>query len=176
MNRKKKKLYYENKMEACGTNNRRIWSTLNELMGKNKKTIACYLEKDNPFLVKPIQIANHLNRYFINKIDSLRCNMQVNVNNSIPSILNKIMNGKDCKFILKKVNIEEVTKALESCKERSSGVDQLDGTLMRPIAKCIAPVVCHIINRSFETGSVPQKWKIAKIIPLPKIINNHSQI
>ncbi len=57
---------------------------------------------------------------------------------------------------------------LMTFKNKPSGVDELDGKLLKPIASIIAPMVTHITNQSLTLSKCPQGWKTAKTVPLPK--------
>lgn len=65
LNIKKKKLYYENRIHKIKNDSRKVWSTLNSLMGKNHRSTPSFLETEGHFLTKPTEIANYLNNYFI---------------------------------------------------------------------------------------------------------------
>lgn len=84
LNKKKKKVYYENKINEIKNDSRKVWSTLNSLMGKSHRSTPSFLETEGHFLTKPTEIANYLNNYFIKKIDDLRNNFQ-----DIDNVINK---------------------------------------------------------------------------------------
>ena len=67
------------------------------------------------------------------------------------------------------VNACEVLKMLLSLKEnKSSGSDQLPPRLLKAAAYELAQPLTHVIALSFESRAVPNKWKTAKVIPIPK--------
>ena len=51
---------------------------------------------------------------------------------------------------------------------KSSGVDNIDPYVVQKIIPQIANQLAHIFNKSLQTGIVPDKLKIAKVIPLYK--------
>lgn len=54
------------------------------------------------------------------------------------------------------------------CKPMCSGFDELPSLLIKRIAHSISDPLSFIINLSLETGIVPDKLKIAKVVPLFK--------
>ena len=168
LNKKKKKIYFENQLQKVGNDSKKLWNVLNQLTGKKNKVNPSFLEADNKFIIKPVDIADYTNDYFISKLDKLGENMP-NLSNVKSHLLmrNKIMKNKNTRFKLEKVSTNKVKEFLKSCKDKPPGVDSLD-LLLKLVAVFIAPVLAHIINLSFTCSTCPQTWKQAKIIPLPK--------
>ena len=53
-------------------------------------------------------------------------------------------------------------------RQKATGVDDLPPGLLKDISEYIADPLCHIINLSIRTATIPTKWKIAKLIPIYK--------
>ncbi len=53
--------------------------------------------------------------------------------------------------------------SLDTCK--ASGPDCISGTMLKSIARSIAPVLTRLFNLS---GVVPDAWKTATVVPIPK--------
>ena len=51
---------------------------------------------------------------------------------------------------------------------KSSGPDELPNWFLKDFAFVIAEPVCHIFNASIRHGIVPDIWKSANVVPLPK--------
>ena len=51
---------------------------------------------------------------------------------------------------------------------KSAGSDELPPRLLRGAAFELAEPLTHLMALSFETCTFPQKWKRAKVIPVPK--------
>ena len=67
LNRNRKKLYYENRINDSRNDNKKLWNTLNDLLGRNTKSSPSYLEVEGNFITKPTDIGNYFNNYFIEK-------------------------------------------------------------------------------------------------------------
>ena len=142
---------------------------MNGIMGRKTKSTSTYLEVEGTFLTKPVQIANYLNDYFLDKVKHLRRNMNQTINSNSTSLINDlIMKNKKCTFKIEKVTITDVECLLVKCNDKPPGVDNLVGTFLRCVANFVAEPICYIINLSIDKCICPQAWKIAKIIPLAK--------
>lgn len=170
LNKIKKRKYYQNKIVCAKLDSRKIWTTLNEVMGRKGGSTPHILEGDGQFFTKPCDIANYLSSYFSSKILNMRKNLQSRDEDDFLSkpIMNKIMHNKVCKFTFESIQPETILKLLQVSKEKTSGVDNLDMKILKPVADLIAQAVAHIINLSLKTCVCPAEWKIAKILPLPK--------
>jgi hypothetical protein len=78
------------------------------------------------------------------------------------------MKERHCKFQLFKVSVGEVDLFLSFNDDKPSGIDDLDGKLLRMIGMAIESSICHIFNLSPEEGVCPQAWREAKVMLLPK--------
>ena len=57
---------------------------------------------------------------------------------------------------------------LHSKSKKSTGFDNIDSYIVKQIAPQIVNQLANIFNKSFLTGIVPSKLKIAKVIPIYK--------
>ena len=65
---------------------------------------------------------------------------------------------------------EEVFSSLSHVKtHKSPGPDEIPNWFLKEFAFAIADPVCHIFNESFSSGLVPDIWKRANVVPIPKI-------
>ena len=51
---------------------------------------------------------------------------------------------------------------------KSTGLDNLPPGLLKDCGTYISKPLCHILNLSFESSTVPKIWKVAKISPILK--------
>ena len=66
-------------------------------------------------------------------------------------------------------NVEEVEKLCREIKVmKSSGIDELSSRLCKDTFMALGAQLVHLFNCSLTSGKFPQKWKIAKIIPIFK--------
>ena len=76
----------------------------------------------------------------------------------------------------------EITKLLESLPNKcSSSHDNVSNLLLKELVKQISPILEVLFNESLTTGQLPDKMKIADVVPLYKskehdIVDNHRPI
>ena len=51
---------------------------------------------------------------------------------------------------------------------KAAGPDGLQSKLLKMCAKGISIPLTKIFNKSFETGTIPKKWKLANVVPIFK--------
>ncbi len=76
-------------------------------------------------------------------------------------------------------NVLDITRKIKP--KHSSGHGNISAKLLKETIHIIKDPITHIINRSFETGIVPDQLKIAKVIPIYKssdntILNNYRPV
>ncbi|XP_063953926.1 uncharacterized protein LOC135153732 [Lytechinus pictus] len=82
--------------------------------------------------------------------------------NALPAYLPSVQPAKQ-------VNVWQVYNELKRIKPgKSGGPDGIPGRLIREFAIFLATPLCHILNLSYATCSVPSCWKKAILVPLPK--------
>ena len=63
----------------------------------------------------------------------------------------------------------EVERLLSSMNASSPGLDNIPHWFFRACSYEIADIVTHILNLSFDTGTVPKQWLNAIVTPVPKV-------
>ena len=77
--------------------------------------------------------------------------------------------GGPPKFTIKETNCKEVLEMLQSMKQSHAyGRDLIDSATVKLGAEILAPIFTHVINLSIKNRKFPQKWKLARILPLQK--------
>ena len=66
------------------------------------------------------------------------------------------------------VDVANVGKFMTKLKRTASGPDGLPHWLWRDFAKCLAPILTHVMNVSLKQQCVPMLWNLANISPIPK--------
>ena len=108
------------------------------------------------------------NKYYINKVKTIRQNMPAQKKDPLHTLKQR-MQGRSQPFSPGPVTPDQIEKIISSLKNsKASGVDMVDTYILKLIRTDIVPAVCHIVNLSLQTNKFPTKWKIAKIIPLYK--------
>lgn len=95
--------------------------------------------------------------------------MELNYVN-LTSIVNSVMRDKTFSFASDEVNQHTFEMMLPSLSDDTSrGIDLLDETFFPIASGLLSKPICHIYNGCLLSGTCPELWKEAKIIPLPKV-------
>ena len=111
-------------------------------------------------------IANAFNSYFTEIGPNLAKDIEMPINKNYKDYLT---NPVQSNFQFKSVNIEDVVKAIQSLKPKTScGKDLILNKLLHAISSELAVPIKDIINQTFASAVFPDSLKIAKVTPLYK--------
>ena len=152
--------------EACETG--KIWKNILGWLNWSSSSSPTKLLKDGKLETSPRKIADIQNRYYIDKVHTIRSSMQGH-NRDPLELLRQRLGGLQASFSSRAVNPDQVEKIIGKLKNsKTSGLDNLDTYNIKLNKKIIVPSVCHILNLSIMSNEFPTKWKIAKVVPLYK--------
>jgi hypothetical protein len=160
-----KNCYFSNKLENCNGDAKQQWQIINNLSGEIKsKTIDRVETLDGTIVTDPTAMADKINRYFISvqstDNSSLNCSNMTALgpNTCIPN-----------SFYISPTTQEEVLKIINSLKnKKSSGFDGFNSAFLKSVGDFIAPILCYLINQSFQTGVFPELLKSSVVVPILK--------
>lgn len=132
----KKKEYFKQKICNSANDSKQLWKVLNELMCKKPNNTNVCVESSGDVISKPCDIANHLNIFFIEKVDKIRSCAQFNTIIGSPcNNVRSIMSGKSCSLTFGTVKEHTVEKMLLSLPDdKTPGIDHLDGKLFKSVS------------------------------------------
>ena len=151
---KAKKTWIKSSMK----NARGLWTVVKSESNKEKEHILSGLLKNFPSIQEAAeQIGEKLSESFAPSPNwhTLAANLPHDDHNWTPNL--------DC------LKVARMLMDLKS--QKSAGSDLLPPRLLKTAAFELAGPLTHLIALSFETDTVPQRWKIAKVIPIPKKAN-----
>ena len=67
---------------------------------------------------------------------------------------------------ISEVEVSHMLKSLDTAK--ATGPDGIPAKLLKETADVIAPSLCTLFNKSISSGSLPDEWKTANIVPIHK--------
>ena len=62
--------------------------------------------------------------------------------------------------------VENIVNGLPSNK--APGADKITSRVLKDSLPAILPIITHLFNKSFATGTFARSWKMAEVIPVPK--------
>ena len=115
-------------------------------------------------ITKKNEIVDQFNKYFTNIGSSLNSKLPKTGEDPIQHIKHNAAS-----FLCAPTAPTEIINIVKSGNSsKSSGVDNIDPYVVQKIIPHIANQLAHVFNKSLQTGIVPDKLKIAKVIPLYK--------
>lgn len=134
----------------------------------NNKKVNYELKVDNQIYTDPEDISNVFNDYFINVVkETSECCLQ---NQDRTTSQDDVINFSISPFFrFQFVESIEISKIISSFKNKySSGFDEVPVSVLKASKHHLSPVLAHLINSSFVSGTFPDKLKISKVIPIHK--------
>ncbi len=170
--RSAKKQYYENLFQKYKNDIRKTWSTINNILHKNKKNkkFPEYFKGNDENITNKLEIANKFNMFFTNIGPDLANEIKVNSNLQFHNFLK---NKHNFSFQFKDVTEETVGEIIDKLKPKTSfGWDGLSMKLVKHTKIDLLVPVTAIINQMLFSGIFPDSLKIARVIPLHKKDDN----
>ena len=165
--RQSKKMHFKNKFELYKKDCRKTWNTINEVLkSKNKKHIVNdkFITSEGNSCTDKHEIVEQFNKYFTNIGSCLNSKLPRTGEDPTQHI-----KPNTASFFCAPTDPTEIINIVNSANSsKSSGVDNIDPYVVHKIIPQIANQLAHIFNKSLQTGIVPDKLKIAKVIPLYK--------
>ena len=164
-----KRLYVSDLLMKYRNDIKKTWRTVNELIGR-KSVCADYFPKTirhkNREIHSKQDIADIFNDFFTSiGSDLARKIPQNNV------LYTSFLNIVDTEMKMYDVTDEETKKAFHSLKSnKSAGFDEISPKVVKSVASEIFKPLKFVTNLSIRKGIVPQKLKIARVIPVHKMV------
>ena len=131
------------------------------------------LVSNGKLITKPLDIANHMNNYFIEKIRTLKEKIPVNSEDPLKLLKRAMKNWEGrrniTEFELRDITLNELNEILRELKNTTTmGFDGLDAMTLKLAAPDIIKPLQHVLNTSMRTQVFCNKWKFTKHLPLYK--------
>ena len=155
--------YLKNQQEANGADPKRFWKNVASILpGKKGKQGNIWLKsKAKGEDLNLEEAADYINTFFTNIGPDL-----AKKHNAVWKYYGDVV-PESVEVIT--TNVEEVTKL---CKEieimKSSGMDKISSRICKDAFLVLEHQLTHLFNCSLNTAIFPDKWKVAKVIPLFK--------
>ena len=159
--------YYRSKFQDESINSKDLWGKAYQVLGKNRSDFPSQMLFGNKLLSKPIQIADAMNEFFVDKIAKLKKEPR---NEEDPlRELKRYLASKPPPvegFKFKELQDHEILKLIKRLKgKKSSGLDWICGYSLKIAAELLLPQLKVLVNLSFRHGKFYSKWKKTKVLP-----------
>ena len=166
-----KRDYFSKLFEELKNNIKKTWQTINSVLSRKPKNHMVNIKSliiNGSILTDDTEIAEALNKHFATvgkKIDeSLPNNIPQHSDHRDPTRANPCSSS----FFLAPITPGIVKTIIENMKNKSSHIDTYPIRIIKSLSDILSPIICNIINDSFENGYFPNFCKTAKVIPLFK--------
>ena len=166
--------YFHKNLQEAIPDTKKTWSILKEIISKASNKCSTpdklNLEMPNEFttqIVDPKVIADYFNSFFSSV--GQRYSETEPLENCINPLELLVSIPISHTLYLLPTDEKEIIETCMNIKSKSSsGYDQISSKLLKLIIPNIAKPLCHIFNQSLLTGTFPDPYKIAKVIPVYK--------
>ena len=152
-----KRTYYMAKIEQCGSDQKRLFAVLNELVHKKENSkLPEHLSESN--------LVETINNFFIDKIKNIRKDLESKtLDQSFPE---RVSDSHLDSF--ERCTEEELKHIITNSSDSSCELDPLPTPLLKKCLPVFLPYLTHIVNLSLESGSFLDALKTAIVRPLLK--------
>lgn len=157
--KREKTAYMKFQLNSSNKDQKKLWNNLKKWGIHNPCTSS--LDK------LPEGNINVVNDYFINVAGESQ------VNNELHAYFrnNRFIQNEMVEFKFKEINEDDIYAQLKQIKSNAYGVDGINLKMLNVVIPYCIQIVINIINKSLSLGTVPDIWKSALILPIPKISN-----
>lgn len=129
-----------------------------------------HIKKDGQAIIDPVlvneEIANHYEKIHSSNESMGSIGFTNEVNGVVGSFVShEISSGFDCP-----VTFEEIHLILKNIKNKKSpGIDSIPNIALKNLPPKAVSLLVEITNAIMKLGHFPDAWKMAKVIPIPKV-------
>lgn len=154
---------------TAGKNQKKIWKCLNSLISDKSYKSCEEVVFDDGRCSDPVMLCEKFNSFFVDSIILLNGNIP---HHDYMSQLTRY-NEENVRLKFRPTNIEEVTKTLRFLSKKINKSEICNSMVWLDSAEYYGYFLTRIINDSMQTGYFPTLWKIATVVPIPKIKNSN---
>ena len=156
--------YVNEKFKDCDNDPKKLFSTLDEIMGKRKDTILPDGKLD-------ATIANDMAKFFMNKIQKINDALK---DHNMHSPEHKRVKQELTEF--KPIDSIGLRKIILGSKPTTCQTDLIPSAFIKENLDMLLPVLLRIVNHSITMGSSNKLWKLLTIVPLQKKVGSDTSL
>ena len=145
---------------------KKTWDMICKINGKNSYQNISHLNTDDGVLSSKTDIANTLAETFAEKSTNYSSKFQKFKNVKEKIKLN--FKSDNTEQYNKEFNLKELQKALKKCHDTAVGGDDIHYQFLKHLPLPSLDCLLSIFNNVWKTGILPDSWKEAIVIPIPK--------
>ena len=169
--RQKKKESWRNYVSSINsrTHPTKVWNMIRKISGKNIPSRLHHLKDDNGHLITSKEdIGNRIAQAFEHNSSSEQYSDEFKHVKTREE--NKTLNFKTKRRYSynKKFSLRDLKRALKKSNDSSPGSDQIHYQILKHLPDDTLKILLELINEYWETGSFPECWRSALLLPIPK--------
>ena len=169
LKRKQKQTYYAELFQKYSNDIRNTWKLLRSIIGKSndKSSISEKFKLNNDIISDSKIIANSFCKYFSN-IGNTFASIIPQPNKPFDTYLPKERASKKSIYLAPTDPFEILTLIKSLKPKKSTGHDNISALFIKNNKDTLSKPISIILNKSIESGTVPNACKIAKVVPIYK--------
>lgn len=161
-----KENYYLQRFSDFRLSTRKIWETINELTNSNNKFSSNTKSVlfNNQILDTPHQVSEAFNEHFTNIAPKLASKLP-----PTDTSPNSFLSGNyPHSMVISLVTPSDTVKVINALKNKKVHIDEIPVHIIKANKDLLSIPLTILFNQSISTGTFPDKFKLAKIIPIYK--------
>ena len=157
-----KKKYHDKKFLNASGDPKKTWQIINQLRGKQKRTMKAVFIIDNQRIIDRRVIANEFNKYFV----SLACQLNDKVQIQSGDFGKFMPSSQANSMFLNECSEDEVNTIIRELQNGKSS--DIPIGVIKKTSKIISPILSPHFNYLMKVGKFPDELKLGKITPIYK--------
>ena len=157
-----KKKYHDKKFLNASGDPKKTWQIINQLRGKQKRTMKAVFIIDNQRIIYRRVIANEFNKYFV----SLACQLNDKVQIQSGDFGKFMPSSQANSMFLNECSEDEVNTIIRELQNGKSS--DIPIGVIKKTSKIISPILSSHFNYLMKVGKFPDELKLGKITPIYK--------
>ena len=157
-----KKKYHNQKFTDASGNPKKTWEIINQLRGKQKRSMKPIFIIENKRIIERRTIANEFNKYFVSIASKLNDEVLIQ-----PGDFKQFMPRSEMhSMFLDECSEKEVSEIINNLQNGKSS--DIPIGVIKKTSKVISPILCQHFNYLMKIGKFPDELKLGKITPIYK--------
>lgn len=147
---------------------KKTWDMIRKIQGKNSSLTVNHLNTTDGVTTSKKDISNVLADKFSQKSSSDNYSEKFQNFKSDQERIKLNFKSKNEEVYNKPFSMRELQSALRKCRDTSVGSDEIHYQFLKHLPNLSLSCLLDVFNRVWETGILPDSWKEAIVIPIPK--------
>ena len=173
--------YFPNYFSTNSQNMKKLWSGIKTIIShksSSSSAINKIKDKDGSVTSDPSQMSNIFNDFYVNFANEITKTIPLTPKSPLDYLTKRVSNSLFLTPVTE-IEVKDIISILNPSK--SVGPNSIPIKLLKVIGSSISPLLALLVNQSFQSGTFPDKLKIARVISLfkkgnPELPSNYRPI